>query len=684
MSKTSLLFGIHMHQPVDNFDWVIEHAIKVCYKPFFEVMSRNRAFRFSLHCSGWLMEQIQLRDSELYGQIEELSKSGSIEFFSAGYYEPILSVIPSQDRVAQIEKLNRSISESFGQTPKGLWLTERVWESSLITDLHRSKIEYTVMDDYHFQCAGFDEEVLDGYYMSEEGGKRLAIFPISKKLRYALPFQSVEKALGAIKNYRRKEDSAAIIFDDAEKFGMWPGTNEWVYKKGWLEKFVQAVLSDDDIEPIHYGDYFKNHKPRGIAYVPNVSYYEMGEWSLSADDALRLERYKQEMGFEQYEKEGVKFIKGGIWKNFFVKYPESNRIHKRMLELSAQRPVINRTDFDTALFKLQTNDPLWHGVFGGLYLPNLRDTAYRYLIECENIRYDKSSAIEVNTNELDGHEKIKALTSDLIFRFDSAFGGQMVEFDLRDRCFNYQNTLTRRKESYHQRVLEPVVCNGNECKEEPPAEDGIDTIHNAIGHIDESLRDAIIYDWYLKNSFIDHVSDKTFDSERFRHCSFREYGDFANQPFFTSWNQQVIAFTRRGGLYFPEKVDALLEKQYIPKRNGLDFEIKFESESTHDLLYFLEHNFHFSDIDHVTINNENFKEEGEIGESSIFEITDKILGKQIALFFDRPCSLSYFKLKTLSQSEQGFDLTVQGISLAFKVPFCGSFSLKGKLEINDV
>jgi hypothetical protein len=672
-----------MHQPVDNFDWVIEHAIKVCYKPFFEVMSRYPSFRFSLHCSGWLMEQIQLRDSELYHQMQDLSKSGSIEFFSAGYYEPILSVIPSQDRVAQIEKLNRSISESFSQTPKGLWLTERVWESSLITDLHRSKIEYTVMDDYHFQCAGFDEEVLDGYYMSEEGGKRLAIFPISKKLRYALPFQSVEKAINTIKSYRRKEDSAAIIFDDAEKFGMWPGTNEWVYTKGWLEKFVQSVLKDDEIETLHYSDYFKSRKPRGIAYVPNVSYYEMGEWSLSADDALRLERYKQEMGFEQYEKEGVKFIKGGIWKNFFVKYPESNRIHKRMLELSAQRPVINRSDFDTALFKLQTNDPLWHGVFGGLYLPNLRDTAYRYLIECENIRYDKSSVIEVNTNELDGHDKIKALTSDLIFRFDSAWGGQMVEFDLRDRCFNYQNTLTRRKEAYHQRVLEPV-CTDYECKDEPPAEDGIDTIHNAIAHIDDSLRDAIIYDWYLKNSFIDHISDNTFEAKRFRHCSFPEYGDFANQPFISSWNQHAIRFSRQGGLYFPEKTDALLEKQYVPKGNGLDFEIKFEAATTKELIYLLEHNFHFSDIDQVTINGDNFKEEGEIEASRKFELTDKGLGKNITLLFDQPCRLSYFKLKTLSQSEQGFDLTVQGISLAFGVPFTGSFNLKGKLEISDV
>ena len=50
------------------------------------------------------------------------------------------------------------------------------------------------MDDYHFQCAGFDEAILDGYYMSEEGGNEIGLFPISKKLRYAIPFLNVESS----------------------------------------------------------------------------------------------------------------------------------------------------------------------------------------------------------------------------------------------------------------------------------------------------------------------------------------------------------------------------------------------------------------------------------------------------------------------------------------------------------
>ena len=675
---TSLLFGIHMHQPVDNFDWVIDKGVDLCYGPFFDVMSRYPEFKFAVHCSGWLMEQIETKFPGLYAKIQTLAEQGSIEFISAGYYEPILSVIPSHDRQTQITMLNNSIKQQFGQEPSGLWLTERVWESALIPDLARSGIRFTVMDDYHFQCAGFDEEILDGCYMTEEGGDTLGLFPISKKLRYAIPFLNVESAVKAVKSFDRLEDSAAIIFDDAEKFGMWPGTHEWVYEKGWLETFVKAVLADDAIETVHFGEYFAKQKPRGIAYLPNVSYYEMGEWSLRADDTLKLEAFKEEMGHERYENEGVKFLKGGIWKNFFVKYSESNRIHKRMLEASAARLTVGQKAYDTSLYKLQTNDALWHGVFGGLYLPNLRDNAYRYLIECENVRYGDNRVIVADQNELDGYEKVKMVTPECIFRFDSLHGGQLVEFDSRADAFNWQNSLTRRKEAYHQRMFEPPK------EHVAPPEDGIDTIHNAAMKITDELRDNVIYDWYLKHSFIDHFSDASFDYDGFRHCRFKEYGDFANQPFEVWYDQKQVRFERAGGLYFPDRAESTLEKRFFPRRRGLDFAIDFTTKSTRELNYVMEHNFHFADYDALQINGVGMGEDGWHDKVKTLEIVDGTLGKKITLTMDKVFDIYYFPLKTLSQSEEGFDLTIQSVSFALVVPFSGTFALKGRLEVTDV
>ncbi|MDD5157029.1 alpha-amylase/4-alpha-glucanotransferase domain-containing protein [Sulfurimonas sp.] len=675
--KTTLLFGIHMHQPVDNFEWVIELAIKTCYEPFFDVMSRYPSFRFSVHCSGWLMQKIEELRPSLYEQITTLAKNGSIEFFSAGYYEPILSVIPSKDRVSQVERLNASIEERFSQTPHGLWLTERVWESSLIPDIAKAGIRYTVMDDYHFQCAGFDEDVLDGYYMSEEGGVEMGLFPISKKLRYSIPFLNVETAINAIKSFNRENNSVAIIFDDAEKFGMWPGTYEWVYEKKWLERFVEAILADEMITTSHYGEYFASNTPRGIAYLPNVSYYEMGEWSLRADDALALAALKDEMGFERYEKEGVKFLKGGIWKNFFVKYPESNRLHKRMLELSLAYHE-EGGDFQTQLYKLQTNDSLWHGVFGGLYLPNLRDNSYRYLIECENIRYGKKKGLFCDFNELDGFTKYKFVVPKLIVRFDSAHGGQLVELDDRENCFNYQNTLTRRKEAYHKKLFdapkEPSTQN----------EDGINTIHHSSVEISDVFRDALIYDWYLKNSFIDHISDEYFNEQNFRYCNFNELGDFANQPYESSQAKNSVTFKRDGGIYKDDKSATTLEKKFTFNSDKIDFSLHLKTQAKGEYTYIMEHNFHFSEYEQLCINGEALQESLTIESTNTLEILDLYLKRKITIEVDKPFKIHYFKLQTLSQSEQGFDLSIQGVSIALVFDFETTVELNGALEIAHV
>ena len=681
-NKTTLLFGIHMHQPVDNFKDVIVHAVNVCYKPFFEVLSRYPEFHFSVHCSGWLMQQIENDYPKLFSTILELAAKGSIEFLGGGYYEPILGVIPSKDRKAQIKKLSDEIEKKFKQKPKGLWLAERVWESSIIPDLCASGIGYTLVDDHHFESVGFNKDILDGYYVSEEGGEHIGIFPISKKLRYALPFTSVEDALKEIKSYNRDKNSAAVIFDDAEKFGMWPGTYGWVYENAWLEKFIQAVIEDENIICRHYSAYMHENKPRGIAYLPNVSYSEMSDWSLNAEDALSIEYLKEEMFKKHCDMRGAKFIKGGIWKNFFVKYEESNRIHKRMLELSQLREDISNDKFDENIYKLQTNDPLWHGVFGGLYLPNLRDNAYAYIIACENILYGNTSLIVTEKSVMDGYEKIKMIRPEYIFRFDSKTGGQLVEFDSKSSCFNWQNTLSRRKEAYHQKI---VTLSHEQMKtKENHSHEGIETIHNIAHHVDEEIKDALVYDWYIKNSFIDHISDISITLENFRNCGFREYGDFANQPFSYFVDEKSIIFEREGGLYLPQKHQAHLKKTYTPELNGFKFSIDFNTDFDYFFNYVLELNLHFAEYDKVTVNyNEIYQGTKEERVKSL-EIMDGYLNKKITISIDREVDILYYPLKTLSQSEQGYDFTIQGLSIAIVLPFSKNFLLEGLLEVSDV
>lgn len=239
--KTSLLFGIHCHQPIDNFDRVVYEIIEKSYKPFFNILKLYPKFKCSVHFSGWLFEFIEKNDTELFNLIKELSPQ--IEFFTGGYYEPILASIPSKSRVEQINKLSSFIQKNFNQKPRGLWLTERIWDDSIIDDLNHCNIDYVIVDDYHLIAAGFDKNSLKGYFITENSNNNLALFPINKDLRYIIPFAPINETMEKLNSFANEDGkNAAIIFDDGEKFGVWPKTYEKVYEKEWLKNFFKSVL----------------------------------------------------------------------------------------------------------------------------------------------------------------------------------------------------------------------------------------------------------------------------------------------------------------------------------------------------------------------------------------------------------------------------------------------------------
>lgn len=677
MSKVSLLFGVHMHQPVDNFGDAVDEAIELCYKPFFETMAQYPDFKFSVHCSGWLLDRIRTKRADIFENMKRLTKSGSIEWVSAGYYEPVLSSIPSNDRHAQITKLNEYIKKHLDVEPKGLWLTERVWESSLVSDISKSGLEYVVVDDYHFLSSGFDSNKMDGYYNTEESGVQLSLFPIAQSLRYALPFLSVEKSIEAIIASKKSENSAAIIFDDAEKFGLWPKTHEWVYEKKWLKSFIEAVLSHEEIATEHYSEHMQKNRSLGLAYLNNTSYFEMGEWSLKPNQALALEHLKQEVGDKYFNELGVAFIKGGIWKNFFIKYTESNYIHKRMLYLSQNQNTLDEQSLES-LYKLQTNDVFWHGVFGGIYLPNLRDNAYKYMLEIERLKVSEKTECQVLDIDLDGFDELKVLTPSLSLVFSSKYGGQMVELGSFDTLFNWQNTLMRREELYHNRILHHEVVE-NEVVDE---DEKIETIHSDSAFIDESFKKELIYDWHQKYSFIDHFSDTEFTLKNFKELSFREIGDFANQPF--ELNESENSFMREGALYLEIPFETTLTKEYRFENNTIESHIDIKSQYTNELFYALEFNLHFAHPDKVTFNGLTIDE--GISEFSYDELTivDDFTNKTIRLKMNRQCNIFAYILNTISQSESGFEKMAQGISFVLTSSFERELKFNISLEIDDV
>ncbi len=677
--RTKLLLGLHSHQPIDNFDSVVYEAIEKSYKPFFETVKNDDWLRFSLHISGWLFEFIKNNDKELFSLIKSCYDKGMIEFFSGGFYEPILAAIPKRDRILQIKKMNRFLFNNFGAKPRGLWLTERVWSESIVESLCELGIEYILTDDYHFVAAGYNENALNGHFLTEEGGERLGVFPISKQLRYLIPFKKASSAIAELESEARL-DKAAIIFDDGEKFGLWPHTYEWVYEKGWLREFLDGVKESEKIECMHFSDYFDKEKPLGLAYLPEVSYYEMGEWSLNPNDAALIESVKHHAATSFGSENADKFVKGGIWKNFFTKYEESNRIHKKTVRLSAIAKQINSEQFDEMLLKTEANDALWHGVFGGVYLPNLRDNCYKHIIECEK-KLGIAKSVEIGDENFDGYMEARLKNDKFVAIFEEKNGAQMSDFSSFDALFNYQNTLTRRKEAYHDKFFE------NRGAPKEATDEGIDTIHNITIEGAEALKENLFYDWYQKNSFIEHISDDSFDLRSFFGCSFREYGDFANQPFvLKEEDKKSVLFERDGGIYLNGvKHNAKVCKKFAIGNEALKFEISIQDESESSFLFAEEFNLHFCDYEELLINGEKFANQKlQLQNIDTLSIVDSVAKKEILFELESTYSVFVVPTTTVSQNERGAELCTQGISIAFFSSFTKEFSFCGKLRIKDM
>jgi len=254
MNKIKFVFGIHNHQPIGNFDFVFEDAYKKSYLPFLEVLHRHPKIRIAIHFTGILIDWLEINHPELLDMVKEMVSNGQLEVMSGAFYEPILSVIPPKDRIGQINKLSRTVEKRFNYKPVGMWLAERVWEPMLPSSLNAANMKYSVIDDTHFKYAGLTDDDLNGYFITEDKGKTVNLFPINKHLRYTIPFQDPQETIKVLRDMASEDGNHVIVFaDDGEKFGVWPDTYKHVYENGWLENFFTAIEENIEwIEMLHF------------------------------------------------------------------------------------------------------------------------------------------------------------------------------------------------------------------------------------------------------------------------------------------------------------------------------------------------------------------------------------------------------------------------------------------------
>ncbi|HEX4627455.1 MAG TPA: alpha-amylase/4-alpha-glucanotransferase domain-containing protein [Gemmatimonadales bacterium] len=455
MDPLRFVFVVHFHQPVGNFDHVFEQHLREVYQPLIERLTERHFLPLTLHISGPLLEWLEAHDTAYLDRIGRLAADWQAELLLAGFYEPVLASLPRADRLEQIGWMREAIRRRLGVEATGLWLTERVWEPDLAADLADAGVGYVLVDDRHFLVSGFERDRLHAPFWTESGGKRVALFSIDERLRYLVPFMPPETIATYLRELRSAGHRIAVLVDDGEKFGGWPGTKDWVYTHGWLKEFFDAMaplMRDGEVRITTPGAALGAVPSAGLAYLPTASYREMETWALPPAAARRLMTLERDLGETRIAGADGALVRGGHWRNFLVKYPESNRMHKKMLALSAL--CRERGDPPTArraIGRAQCNDAYWHGVFGGLYLPHLRAAIWGNLAVAEReLRQGERLVVEHVDLDGDGVLEVWIHSASFSALVSPQRGGVIEEYTVFEAGVNYADVLTRRREVYHE------------------------------------------------------------------------------------------------------------------------------------------------------------------------------------------------------------------------------------------
>ena len=653
IKKAKFAMAFHCHQPVFNFEREIERAYRDAYLPLINVIEMFPEVKVTFHYSGNVLEWLEKKHSEYLKRLKRLIERQQVEILGGGYFEPIMALIPEHDRKSQLEMNDKIISRTLGVNPKGAWLAERVWEQELTDTLINAGVEYTILDDNHFFMNKFtDKEVFRPYKMEGKNGS-LTLLPASTKLRYLMPFKIPENTFDYMRTKLREKITDEVCFffaDDGEKFGMWPFTNNLVYRRGWLKQFFTLLEKNSDwIQSLTFSEVVDTVEPFKVNKIKNSSYVEMMEWA------------------------------DGDFKNFLEKYPELNRMHKRMIGLSNSIKTLRKgktsdtKDRDVfraekELYKAQSSCAYWHGTFGGFYLPHLRSGIYKHLIKGQNIvdkcKQKKDITLRVLETDLDNGQKETVIDNKFLRVYiDSKFGASISELDSKISDFNLSNTVSRGEEKYHNKLDKEYVRKIREARRAALMGKRAN-VHDVLGVGEKGLKKFLIYDDYKRNSFLTHIFKGSSNlgalgKNRSSSDSFLK-GEYSSE---IEISKELITYTssKRDKIFKKDSKEKYLEveKQIIIGHGpSVMFSHSIENLKNEEVSfkYGVEFNFLIWDSKAIQGKRNSFK-------TNRFSLKDMYSSSCLDFFMDKEIDVSMYPIYTVNETEAGLKKTFQGISV---------------------
>ena len=569
MKKVKLIIGTVNSCSVSAGEKKLEDLYEKSYKPFLRIVHASR-LPVTMYYSGELMSWVFDKHDGMQMLVNDIVKKRRIEFLGGGYYSPLFSLIPRKDRVGQIEMMTTDIRKRFGRRPRGIWITEKVWEPSMPMTMNNAGMEFSFIDEEFFEDAGLFNGELYRPCVTEDQGKKVVLFPISNRMISSFmleePAEILEQIIGC---GSEKEDRVISLLIPGEELDFTADAGHRIEEFFRLleenRKYVDVVLPGKTVREL--GSMKK-------VYFGCVSPGDIGRWS---GPVFREQTTVNGNDISDKNPVPPSVNSQSFFRHFLAKYPESNNLYSRMIEIhktiSQMRGDRQRKkSAELELYKSQDHSAFWHGGgSSGIYSSEARQKAYASLIEAEKFTRERTgfrSSLQKDDFDMDGLDEFiyKGVSLNVNIHLK---GGSVFELDYFRTPHNYLATMARHKEWYH---------------------------------------DDEVADRYTRNTFIDHFFQLDEQRENIIDMSYREGGDFISGLYEVArYNKErkEVELIRNGSIITRKsKFQVQLKKKYSFKRNIIvvDYEIINNSDAVLNTAFGSEINLAMGDLRGRSVN----------------------------------------------------------------------------------
>ncbi|MDA8409760.1 MAG: DUF1925 domain-containing protein [Treponema sp.] len=429
MREHAVVIGTNNHLPEGSPPSLFEQTYQVCWRPWLSTLYRFPDIASAIHYSGTVLAWLQAHHPEFIMLLEEMSSRKQIEVIGGGYFAPIMPIIPSADRVGQLEFLSTLIRKLLGRRPRGAWLHEFAWEPSLVSTYNACGFDYTFLPAALFVKSGLDpaQPVL-----TEDQGKNLCVFPVIDP--QGMGDQMTD--LGGLFRHHFDERNEAkiglLMISDVNLVQTWQNSTFESPDVLYETMFASLRKAGDIIETV-----------LPMRWMRTMDAPARGYFSCSCSP--RLAAACSGPSLKGLASEDLVVLTP---RRLLLQHPESRALYSKMqfvriLVGQLRGDKSRKKSAQEEVWRAQCGDAYWEGAAGGILTLSVRSAAWSALIEAERFARQKGSFVPgiIRADiDLDGEKEIlfQGVNYDAHVRLGEA---ALAEFDSFKSLTNYINSM---------------------------------------------------------------------------------------------------------------------------------------------------------------------------------------------------------------------------------------------------